>query len=1323
MYTNSMRIRKSSISSLPATGRGKRARGRRGFALIATLTLMMLLAMLAVGVLAMASSQSRISMQAVMQAQARQQALVGLDAAIAQLQVELGPDRRVTASSSILNNDDGAPGGHLLGVWNSWDGPIYGSSMTTGGKIQSTYAPGRPNAFRRWLISSLKPEDTRSMGAAQRLASRKPGERICLLGEGTLGPTASHAHYVYADMVPMPRLSENDPNTGCFAWWVCGENQKARVAVREQEKTNDPIEVLHRTWNTPSAKFTSDSELNFLPEERDRPERVLSLPSLPLLADTTEPAGMPYFFDATVNSLSVPVNVRAGGLKQDLCLLFNKESLMGTEFACRSSQDCPIAEGNDVPKGTEPNMPIGSYQNLYAYYNSYPNGNQSDNAFAARMQGRLGQDLYTRMSGSATDVSGATLPSPDTPGKMSFYDTRAMMDSGSETAGYARTPVMLAFLSNYAYVTKQITEWDDFARQSLINHCSGTCKPWFPNEFPEGPSAWQESDGGYYAYLAYTPLVLWWNPYNVEMRIPAHKLWSFSTPFRQIWLRKLNGCIGHVQWVDLFVNRWAAYGLIGQDADSVYGKDGGDYYEAEGGGMKELVFKPGEILFFSPTTARSNDEKNKLHSNPWSVGVHQNSLSGYTYRIVGNVIPTKAVRDRAGTRRGLYPVQIAIGVDERFQPGLTDNEENPADPHGWKLVPGRPDAYTVVSGFGGMSDNDSVVQYTDSAVLQDKGGMSPQRMLLGWIDRDRGVTEPGNGDEHYDHQHLNSIPICDEDSWAEFMNDPKMPYFVVSLGVVAKSANAAVDTRVYPGKDYRTKLWQHSSPAFWGSAILDPDDQTRRYHPYQLAVLPTSTGLCATPLDNVGNNGILGIAGDAGEQVSFASVMEIPVHPPFSLAGFAGMRLQPGWYQTTGGDKNGISQLRRMQYQAGVPGVGIGNSFADPCLPAGDVYAYFEQRELGVAVTGNTHIFGDFFDHGLLINDALWDRWFCSSVSDMPGGSGKIKAEDTLQKFMKGAEPLPVARYKKVYSPYRDEQVIQHIMGGDGWKHIAQFLMVDGGFNVNSTSVAAWTAVLQGLSKRKLVAQKDGRLTLVEPSKGDDEVLFSRFMASTTDKSIDSLGGYSVMQGSPQLRSGGGGMATAWGEVRLLQPESIARLAEEMVKQVRKRGPFLNMSDFINRRLDAEGGENALKGALQAAIDATDINDDFNEVILPQPESGRLFKFPQADAGSMHTAAPGYLIQSDVLASLGNILTVRDDTFTVRAYGCVRGKDGAVLAQAWCEATVQRTAEYLSPVNAPSDADFNPDGTKGDANLSQVNRLLGRKMRVVAFKWMDPWDI
>ena len=1283
VYPATMRYRGVENCKLRKTNVGQKRRGKRGFALIATLTLMMLLAMLAVGVLAMASSQSRISMQAVLQAQARQQALVGLDAAIAQLQIELGPDRRVSASSGILREDENAPGTHLLGVWDSWDGPIYGKSASGHGQIQSTYTQGRSNMFRRWLISARKPDDTRSISTAAQLSNRKPGQRVCLLGEGTLGDTASPSQYIYADMVPLPPLSESDPNTGCFAWWVCGENQKAKVALKEPEETNDPIEVLHRTWNTPGAKFGEETGLG-LPDRLDRPERVLTMPELPLLSGSSAPAGMPYFFDATISSHSLLTNVRTGGFKQDLCLLLDKESLTGTEFACRSSQDCPIVEGTDAPKGTEPSMPIGSWQNMYAYYNTWPDGSSTDDAFAARLQGGLSGNLYTRMSGSATDVSGGSIKSPDTGGQMSFYDSRSMMDSGNTNAGYARTPVMLAFVNNYALVSQAANDSQD--------------------------------DPKYHLCMAYAPMVLWWNPYNVPMRIPGHKLWSFSAPYRQIWLRKYNGIPNEGYYT--FGWQEMVRQVAQDNFEFTFGRDSGDFFEGAGGGRGEIVFQPGEILFFSPSKGRSIAEKQAVRTNPWQTGYTPNAVNGYYMRLYSNV-PFNQMEDE-GSFSGKYRTELAIGAGE-YKPGKVDPTKLPADPHGWSLVPGRADCFTVVAGFGGMEETETP-DPSDNAALNDKGGISPQRMLLGWLNPGEGVSD-GNTDpdEGIEKKH---VSVSDRFIWSSAMMDDTMPFFFCAFGVAAKSANHKLDNKVYSGKDYRTKIWQHSSPAFWGSAILDPDDQTRRYHPYQLATLNVGSGLTAAPIDNIGNNGILGITSDGGEQVSFASVMEIPIHPPFSLAGFAGMRLQPGWYKTSGGDRGGISQLRRMQYQAGVPGVGIGNAFADPCLPPGDVYSYFEQRELGMSVTGNTHIFGDFFDHGLLINDALWDRWFCSSISDMPGRGGKVKAEDSLQKFMKGTEPLPVARYKKTNSPYRDEQVVEQIMNNDGWMRIAQYLMVDGGFNVNSTSVEAWNAVLQGLAKRKLVALKDGRLTLVEQGKGEDEVLFSRFMASTSDKSLDSLGGYSVMQGSSQLRSGGGGMASAWGEVRMLQPETIRTLAEEIVKQVRKRGPFLSMSDFINRRLEAEGGENALKGALQAAIDATDVNQEFfSEVILNQPSGGRLFKFPQADEGSMHTAAPGYLIQSDVLASLGNILTVRDDTFTVRAYGCVRTKEGAVLAQAWCEATVQRSIEYVSPANAPDVAEFKPDGTRGQESLNEVNRQLGRKMRVVAFKWMDPWDI
>ena len=40
-----------------------------------------------------------------------------------------------------------------------------------------------------------------------------------------------------------------------------------------------------------------------------------------------------------------------------------------------------------------------------------------------------------------------------------------------------------------------------------------------------------------------------------------------------------------------------------------------------------------------------------------------------------------------------------------------------------------------------------------------------------------------------------------------------------------------------------------------------------------------------------------------------------------------------------------------------------------------------------------------------------------------------------------------------------------------------------------------------------------------------------------------------------------------WNEFRKLSDLEIAKLAKSIVKQVKIRGPFLSMSDFVNRRL------------------------------------------------------------------------------------------------------------------------------------------------------------
>ncbi len=1255
-----------------------RKRPRKGFALIATLTLMMLLAMLAVAIMAIAASQNRIALQTMLQAEARQQALVGLDAAIGELQVELGPDRRVTANSGILDNNDKGAAQHLLGVWNSWDGPIYGKSVSgQGSKISTTYSKGRGHAFRRWMISSRDRNATRSLNAARNLCDRAPGRRICLVGEGTLGEALSQQHYVYADLLSMPSLGKNE---ACFAWWVGGENQKAKASVQNPEEADNPYDALRRTWDTPAPRFVENRYLEFLPDRVEEPARVVTMASLPLLGSSSQAAGMPYFYDVTTTSYTLPVNVSMGGLKQDLCLLLNKKSLKDTEFAARSDQDCPLVDNDDAPRGTERNMPIGSWQNLHAFYNCWPDGSANDNDnFTARLIGTLDRP-HTRMSGSGFDESlnynGDLEAMRGVEQGKTYFDTRAMLESGSKNAGYARTPVMLAFMSNFGLSVD-------------------------PN--PKGVTC---NDGValYDLSVCFAPMFLWWNPYNVPMRIRGRQLWSHSLPYKAAWIqtytfpqtRRVNG------WEDRIWGYRGVANRTGGDAEN-FGSDFGEFFQvSEDNATGDIVFQPGEILFFSPAKARQN--RNEAHANPWVLGYNASAVAGYKAKVYYHDSPAAStavgVASETNINAGHFYINMRLGLSAH----QAESNREQVKTDGFHFAPGRMEAITLFNGLNGMDAADA----SNGGI--GKRGQNPQRGVLGWYNPD----DPG----------ANTV-FCDKErdgtQWKldGSQSDATVPYFIASIGIVPKSANRGLDSRIYKDRDFRTKSWQHSSPAFWGSSILNPDDQMRQYHPYQLAALDVGAGMNACPMDNIGRNGVLGINNE-GEQVSFASVLELPVHPPFSLAGFAGMRLQPGWYKANKGAQYAtVSALRRMQYQAGVPGVGIGNSFADPCLPADDVYTYYQTKMELPDLPTNQRLFGDFFDHGLLINDAMWDRWFCSSISDMPEKRGKREAKDVLESFLAGKEELPVSRYKRVNTPYNDRQIIKRIMDDDGWKYIAQFLMIDGGFNVNSISVDAWAAVLQGLAQRKLVTNNDNKLQFVEESKGDNQVLFSRFMLSTTEKSVDSLGGYSMMQGSSSFRKGLG-MAAAWGEVRMLEPESIRELAEKIVEQVRKRGPFLSMSDFVNRRL--EEGEHGLTGALQAAIDATDINRDFREVKV-NPAPGNLYKNRKAAEGYVHTAAPGYLIQSDVLASLGNILTVRDDTFTVRAYGCVRNPRKVILAQAWCEAVVQRTMNYVDPTNAPHEAEYEPDGRRSSKGLSAVNKVMGRQFRIVSFKWLDNWDI
>jgi len=99
------------------------------------------------------------------------------------------------------------------------------------------------------------------------------------------------------------------------------------------------------------------------------------------------------------------------------------------------------------------------------------------------------------------------------------------------------------------------------------------------------------------------------------------------------------------------------------------------------------------------------------------------------------------------------------------------------------------------------------------------------------------------------------------------------------------------------------------------------------------------------------------------------------------------------------------------------------------------------------------------------------------------------------------------------------------------FQSVASDLLVDGAFNINSTSVDAWVAQLSSLRG----------LAVENANVGSGETPVIRFLEEPN--------------------------ANDWNKLRVLTDSEIESLAKALVKQVKLRGPFLSVADFINRRL------------------------------------------------------------------------------------------------------------------------------------------------------------
>ena len=356
------------------------------------------------------------------------------------------------------------------------------------------------------------------------------------------------------------------------------------------------------------------------------------------------------------------------------------------------------------------------------------------------------------------------------------------------------------------------------------------------------------------------------------------------------------------------------------------------------------------------------------------------------------------------------------------------------------------------------------------------------------------------------------------------------------------------------------------------------------------------------------------------------------------------------------------------------PSYAIGNSGANPLLRLN------ETKRLDLFTRNGGSMQAGHYDYSYELNDILWDEFFFSGIKDL----GEAVTF-----------PLPNSRLT-LSDDSSTNLTLENRAAAD--------LLLQGALNVNSTSVAAWEAVLG--------AMRDIETMGVNPAEDDLRHNFSRF----TTPLLDTPGEEPNLSSKDELAAG----------FRNLSDAQIAALAQEIVNQVRLRSatndadgqkyPFLSLSNFINRSTDTSSPGFALNGPLQAAIDAAEINGVATvagkDGLWSSAAKYPLYLESSGDNGVLDRplveGMPGFLMQSDILNKIGSVLQARSDTFTIRSYGSSQDSLRNIeSSRAYYEIVVQRSPNYMSD----TDADYgNP--------TTVTNQHFGRRYKIISQGWV-----
>lgn len=1012
-----------------------------------------------------------------------------------------------------------------------------------------------------------------------------------------------------ADQVFVPVI---DTSKGGMAWWTSDNGQKA--TVRASGEDTDPAPKDLATTLASSRRFNPAGYHAVDPALPGGQEELRKLPGIATLDVAGTPGDKPYrryFHDLTVRSELVPVDVTAGRLRR----------CMNLYMAWLGDQSVSARAG----AGTL--------------------GPKSDAGHDYRM---FSWDQLRHALSFAQDPSKVTLDSNGRPQVKAYMQTNygggredTELNPSIAQDRWRIQPVLLKTIHIISYGTEKTAILPDPAR-------------------PERTHVLRLYD---------YPVVVLWNPYNVDLVVPEYG--AGSSPLPVVFNITSGTEVNQVDWVQ---RRVAMYMPFGPECPQEK--------------LVNLVIPAGctRVLFpqkfdTANTTYHRHGrfpydfylwmKQKEFDCGPGNYGGPFKNLKGGNADISFSSVPGSEIAGAPGD-----PIRISV------TPSMTN-----AVGGAWPLTYQWSGEHTDWHGNNGSGTDDlnTLLRFGVSTNAGFRFGTgSPQISVIRDTD----------------------VPVR---SFEEVEGRP-------TPLMIFETYRKPVDEDLFPNKNWSFSLPAspiHSGPGTGATDLVTPWHESAYTFRFK-AVNSWVEVAQRTQLPPDRDNSIyMGSSYSPSGQLH-ALGQEVPLVAPVSLAQLQHFPLFD--YRPDAPNENPFSQGIDFNFHRGrntqfAQNNAIGNSYASPGIPATGITGA-GWSTFGCDVNNPAPVR---LDRSYVANKLLWDAWWCSSVASQTGpffirhGSPRT-IHEVAEQFLSGQRTLPQEACQ--FQAAQDaESVMASLFDGgkvkaDAYKRFAAFVRINGGFNVNSASPKAWQQLFSQMLSRPTV-EMDSVAGDEKPAMIDgagDKFLVSRF---------------TFQGGGPAERSQGQEREDRWWDgCRELSADDLRKLSEATVREVKKRGPFKSLADFINRSLVADSSL-ALKGALQAALDdpQTGINGELGGQLVDPPQaSGRpAYAFEEAAAGSVRQGIPGWVTQADLLQVIGPVLSPRSDTFTVRAMGETRDPEGKVIARAWCEAVVQRRAEYVSPMDAPEVA---------AADLQDnINKIFGRRMDLVSFRWLTAPEV